>query len=110
MGRLRAGFVYHAYNPDAGVIEISGAALDRAWASKDRVRVIFGYPFDFLGCQMVVARTSENNPTPLRIWRALGADEIRIPRLFGRDEAAILTMLTVEQWRSSRFSPKSADA
>lgn len=102
-GMLVAGAVYHNWDPDAGVIEITAASLHRGWGSRERVRTIFGYPFDGIGCQMVVARTSEKNSAPLRIWKALGADFYRIPRLYGRGEAAIITTLTVEQWLRSKF-------
>lgn len=103
-GVLEAGVVYTNWQPENGVIEITAAAIGHKWGTRERLRVIFEYPFDHLGCQMVVARTSERNPVPLRIWRALGADEYRIPRLFGRDEAAIITTLTAEQWAESRFN------
>lgn len=102
-GTLEAGVIFHNWQPESAVIEITAASLHRRWGTKERLRAIFSYPFDQLGCQMVVARTSERNPGPLRIWRALGADEYRIPRLFGRDEAAIITTLTVEQWKGGRY-------
>lgn len=100
-GFLEAGIIYHNFQRKYGIIEITAAARGHKWGTRGRLKAIFAYPFDQLGCQMVVARTSERNPTPLRIWRALGADEYRIPRLRGRDEAEIVTTLTVEQWRKS---------
>ena len=103
-GLLEAGVVYHNYDPKARVIEVSAAARNHSWGSRSRLKAIFGYPFDQAGCQMVFARTSERNPTPLRIWRALGADEFRIPRFRGPDEAVIVTTLTVETWRASKFA------
>ena len=101
---LVAGFVYHNWNPDAEIIEVSGASLVRDWATKDVVRTIFGYPFDQLKCQAVVARHSEFNARVRRIWRALGAKEYVIPRLRGRDEAEAVAVLTAEAWRNSRFA------
>ena len=97
-GVLEAAAIYHGWTPDTGVIEISAASISRRWGTRSRLHVIFDYPFQQLGCQMVVARTSEHNHGPLRIWRALGADEYRIPRLLGRDHAGIITTLTAEQW------------
>ena len=101
-GLLEAGAVYHNWSPKAGVIEISAAALGHKWGTRERLRTIFAYPFGF--CRMVVARTSEHNPVPLRIWRALGASEYRIEALRGPDEAEIVTTLTREQWQESRYS------
>lgn len=102
-GRLEAGVVYHNFSPENGIIELSAGSVRRNWGTRDALRLIFAYPFDQLGCQAVVARTGEHNQTPLRIWRALGAAEYRIPRLRGRDEAEIVTVLTVEQWKGSKW-------
>jgi RimJ/RimL family protein N-acetyltransferase len=99
-GKLVAGIVYHDYQPEYGRIEITAAALDHGLGTRGRLRLVFSYPFDQLGCQLVIARMNENNPIPLRIWRALGAEEYRIPRLRGRNVAEILATLTVENWRA----------
>jgi hypothetical protein len=96
-GNLEAGLVYHNWCPDRGVIELTGAALHHRWGTKERLRIIYDYPFSF--CRMVVARTDEVNQTPLRIWRALGANEYRIPDLIAPGRAEIITTLSVEQWR-----------
>ena len=97
---LTAGFIYHNWNPEAGTIEVSGASTRRNWAGRDEVKAIFGYPFDELGCQMVVARHSVDNARVRRIWKALGASEYIIPRLRGRDEDEAIATLTVEAWRA----------
>lgn len=97
-GLLEAGVVYNSWNPKTGVIEINAAARNRTWGTRERLRIIFEYPFAF--ARMVVARTSEHNANPLRIWRALGATEYRIEAMRGPDEAEIVHTLTVEQWRA----------
>jgi len=98
--RLVAGIVYHNWNPDAAVIEISAASICRKWLTKKRLTEIFSYPFKQLNCQMCVARVSERNTRTRRIWRSLGADEHLIPRLRGRSEAEIIFTLTHEKWLS----------
>lgn len=98
-GVLEAGIVYHNWRPSAGIIEISAASINRRWGTRGRLNLIFDYPFNRIGCQMVVARHSEHNPVR-RIWKALGASEIVIPRLRGRDEAECVATLTVEAWRT----------
>ena len=105
-GMLEAGVVYHNWNPTTGVIEISAASINRSWCTKARVRLIFGYPFEQIGCQMVIARISEKNDRALRIWRALGADEHLIPRLYGRDEGACIMTIISEKWFGGRFAAK----
>ena len=101
-GLLEAAVVYNNWNPKSGVIEINAAARNRAWGTRGRLRLIFEYPFAF--ARMVVARTSGNNPGPLRIWRALGAKEYRVEGLRGPDEDEIIHTMTVDHWRSSRWA------
>lgn len=96
-GLLEAAVVWNNWNPKTGVIEISAAARNRTWGTRTRLRIIFEYGFAF--ARMIVARTSEHNPGPLRIWRALGASTYRIEGLRGPDEAEIVTTLSREQWR-----------
>ena len=47
-GMLIAGLVYHNYDPDARVIEISAAALTQAgkiWMTRETLKRMFQYPF-----------------------------------------------------------------
>ena len=99
---LEAGFVYHDYQPDHGTIEITGATKGFT-GTRGKFRAVFGYPFDQLGCQMCIART--RNPRVVRIWTALGAEEYKIPRLFGRNVDGTILTLTSEAW--STWNEKS---
>lgn len=98
--KLIAGMVYHNWAPEAGVMELSGASIDRRWLQRPILHAIFDYPFTDVGCQMVVMRVSELNTSLHRILRGLQFDEYRIPRLRGRDEDEIIFTLTVENWQS----------
>jgi hypothetical protein len=100
-GKLVAGVVYHNWSPESGVIELSAASLNRAWLTKERLGVIFAYPFSF--CRMVVTRQSERNARALRIWRSLGGKEYRIPDLRGPGEAEVFFTLSAEDWRNGKF-------
>jgi RimJ/RimL family protein N-acetyltransferase len=96
---LVAGVVYHNWQPEHGVIELSAASTRRDWLTRGNLRTIFEYPFTQIECQLCVARISENNARARRIWRALGATEHIIPRLRGRDESEVIATLTIEAWR-----------
>ncbi len=102
-GRLVAGVVYHNWNPESGVIEISAASTCRDWLTRDRLKEIFAYPFA-IGCRMAVARIGEHNRRARRIWRSLGADEFIIPALRSPTEAEVVYTLTSEQWHNGKFS------
>ena len=106
---LEAGIVYHNWNPEAGLIELTAASKNRSWLNKANLTAIFEYPFAQLGCQLCVARISEHNARARRIWRALGATEYVIPRLRGPNEAEVIATLTREAWeeRKPRGKAKS---
>lgn len=101
---LIAGIVYHNWHPEAGVIEVSGAAIDKRWIRRDILAGLFEYPFSF--CQMIVAHQDKDNRTR-RMFKALGADEYVIPRLRGRDRDGYITTITAEQWAQSRFNARN---
>jgi len=95
---IEAGIVYHNWNPEAGLIELTAASRTRTWLNKANLKTIFEYPFSQLGCQVCIARISEHNARARRIWRALGATEHIIPRLRGPNEAEVIATLTKEAW------------
>lgn len=100
---LVAGFIYHNFEPDTGVIEVSGYSTRRNWCTKPRLARIFDYPFAQLKCRLVVARHSEHNIRVRRIWAALGATEYLIPELRGEGEAEALAVLHRDVWNRSKF-------
>ena len=96
---LIAVVVFHNWNEETGVIEITGASTTARWLTKGIIRAIYGYVFDLAECQMVVQRQSENNKRIIKILRRFGFDEIRIPRLRGRNEDELMFTMTEEHWR-----------
>lgn len=103
-GRLVAGLVFHNWEPDAGVIEVSAAAVDRKWLTRRVATAAMTYAFKDCACQMVTARHDERNTPARKIWVALGSTETRIPRLYGRDADGIVATLTDEAWAASKFN------
>lgn len=103
-GRLIGGMVYHNYDPDAGVIEMSGAALPGSgWLSRETLRHVYTYPFLQLDCQMVVMRVAADDERLLRQLAAFNYSFIKIPRLLGRNKDAVLALLTKEDWIANKF-------
>ena len=101
-GKLVAGVVYHNYQPQQAVIEISAASTCRNWLTRARLREIFDYPFR-IGCRLVVARIGEHNTRARRIWRSLGSDEYVIPALRSPSEAEVIYTLSAERWQAGKF-------
>lgn len=102
-GALVAGVVYTNWTPQAGVIEMSAAAISPRWICPVSIKAMFGYPFDQLECQMVVLRVSERNERMVSIAKRFGFEGHLIPRLRGPDEAEFIFTLTAEKWRASRY-------
>ena len=101
---LIAGMVYHNYDPKAGIIEMSGAALPGTrWVTPETLARMYQYPFLQLGCQMVVMRVAADNERLLRQLAALNYMLIKVPRMFGREADGVLCLLTYEDWAANKI-------
>ena len=106
-GNLIAGIVFHNFDPDAGTIEVSAAALPgKQWLSRETLKRMFRYPFFVCGCQMVALRTPVDNEAFLYVLHRYGFELIRFPRLFGRDRDGAICYLTREAWEENRFNKR----
>lgn len=103
-GRLVAGTVYHNWDRQAGVIELTSGSTTKRWLTRRVVQAMFHLPFGMLGCQMVVLRVPERNAGMAGIARRFGFEETFIPRLFGRDVGGFIFTLTDDAWAASRFN------
>jgi hypothetical protein len=105
-GNLIAGLVYHNYDVDAGWIELSGAAIDKSWLTRETIARMYRYPFNQLGVQMLMQRTPIDDESLLRQLAAYDYTFIKIPRMFGRDRDGVLCLLTYEDWCDNRFNKR----
>lgn len=113
-GKLIAGLVYTNWNPVAGTIEISGAALPNTqWLTRETLRRMFGYAFQGCACQMVVMRVYADNERLLRQLAALGFGFTTVKRLFGRNIDGVVCTLYDEEWAKHRvntgYVPRAED-
>ncbi len=109
-GVLTAGFVYHNYDPDAQVIQVSGAALPGArWCNRETLWRVFQYPFLQLDCQMIIQLVDADDERTLGQLARIGHAFKTIPRLFGRDKDGVLATLTSEDWDASKFNQRLRD-
>jgi RimJ/RimL family protein N-acetyltransferase len=103
--RLIAGIVYHNWEPEAGIIEISTAALPGSgWYTRETMARMYQYPFQDISCQMVVGRVRAENESLLRIMATIGYTFFLIPRFFGRNEDGVIATLTYEDWAANKFN------
>lgn len=102
--RIRGVVAYHGWNPKAGTIAMSAAADSKRCLTREVLYRMHQYPFEQIGCQAVILHVSERNAVMLRIAKALGYEQYRVPRLRGRDEAEVINVLYDDVWRASRFT------
>lgn len=106
-GNLIAGLVYHNYDPEAEIIEISGAALPgKYWMTRGTIARMYGYPFLQLNCQMVVNRVRADDERQLSMLARYDYAFIKVPRMFGRHDDGVLCLLTYEDWINNRFNKR----
>lgn len=101
---LVAGFAFHNYEREQGVIEMTAYSSHRGWCTKANLSTLFNYPFRQLDVRLVVARHSESNTRARRIWCSLGAKEYIIPDLWDENEAMVIATYGKSQWLNSRFA------
>ncbi|RWI60247.1 MAG: N-acetyltransferase [Mesorhizobium sp.] len=102
-GELLGAAVFHNWDPEAGVIEVSGASTSARWLPRPVLYELFSYVFNQLGCQALVMRVAPENTRIQRILRAYGYEENRIKRLRGRHEDELIFILYDDVWRSNGF-------
>ena len=105
-GHLIAGMVYHNYDPEAEIIEMSGAAITPRWLTRGMVARMHQYPFLQCGCQMVAMRVPSDNERLLRQLAVYGYAFTLVRRLFGRDRDGVIATLTDEDWAENKFNKR----
>jgi len=103
---LVGGLVFHDYQPETGLIEISGAATTKRWLTRVVLNRMFDYPFLECQCQMVVMRIRRDNHPLHRMLLAYGFKSQIVSRMFGRDVDGLLCTLTDDAWLSNKFNKK----
>lgn len=107
VANLIAGMVYHNWDPEAEIIEMSGAAIPgKYWLTPETLRRLYGYPFEQLGCQMVVMRVVAENERLLSILARFNYAFVGVPRMFGRARDGVLCLLTREAWEQNQFNAR----
>lgn len=105
---LIAAVAFHDYHPKAGVIELSAASESKRWLTRPVLHSMFSYVFNDAECQMCVVRIDPDNKSLFRIFKAYGFNDIRIPRLLGREKDQIVMTLTDDDWKANKFERKAA--
>lgn len=97
---LIAVMAYYNWQPEFGVIEVSGASTSKRWLTRPVLKRLFGLPFEQWEAQLVVMRVPEKNTSLIKMLARYGFELYPIPRLRGRTEGESICTLTDDVWRS----------
>ena len=100
---IKAVALFHNWQPQAGVVEISAASDCKRWLSRRVLWAMFDYAFNTLGAQVVVARIDPTRDELSRIFTAYGFKRYDIPRLRGRDKGEAILVLADDDWAVNGF-------
>ena len=103
---LICGIIFHNYEPDSQVIEISAASTSSRWLTRKTLNKMLSYPFEDCGCQCVIMRCDPANTALTRMLKAYGFELYVIPRLRGRGKDQNVFILTDDAWRENKFNAK----
>jgi RimJ/RimL family protein N-acetyltransferase len=96
--------VFHNWQEDDGVIEISAAADSPRWLGRKTIHEIMGICFKQHGCQQIVSRMAIDNERAIRIYEFLGFTKIILPNMRGRGKDEYLMLLTDEMWAAHKLN------
>lgn len=101
--------VYHNSDPVCRTLEISMAASTPRWASRGTIRACLAYPFQQLGCGVVVCRVPKRAKRTKRFLAGIGFRACgMVPAGFGNDDCAIYAMRRADAARW--LATEAADA
>jgi RimJ/RimL family protein N-acetyltransferase len=98
-----ASVFYTNYDPDCGIIEMSGASDNPRWLTKPVLKEMFEFPFVKLGCQAVVMNVDAANARLSSILERFGFKRYEVPRLRGRNKTGVIFILSDDAWRANGF-------
>lgn len=104
--KLLGAVVFHNWQDEWGVIELSAAADSPRWLSRATIREIMNICFVQHKCQQLITRQAAENERAVQIYRFLGFTEILLPNMRGKGKHEILMALTDEEWASHRMNEK----
>ena len=106
-GKVVAAVIYHNWDDESGVIELSAASDTPRWLTRRVLKTMFEYPFLDLGCQAVVMRVGDDGHNLARILPVYGFKRYDIPRLRGRDKTEQIYVLSDDDWKANKFNKGS---
>ena len=106
---MAAAVMFQNYDPDAGVIELTGASVTPRFLTRKTLHELYSYAFDQLGCQTVLQTARADDEHQAKLLPRYGFTRHDVPRLKGRNVDAALYVLHDDVWRANRFYREEQD-
>lgn len=93
-GRIRAGVVYHDYQPDYRTMQISVASETPVWARPATIGALLHYPFVQLGVWALFSQMAADNEAAIRFNEKLGfSHPVIVGHVFGPGKHVVITRM-----------------
>jgi RimJ/RimL family protein N-acetyltransferase len=102
--------VFHEYQPQAGTIQASAAAISPKWATPGVLRALFAYPFGQLKVQKLWTAAAHDNLRSIRFNEGIGMRREAVLRHhYGRGRHAVMMSMLDTEYRASRWCLHDAE-
>lgn len=109
--RLLAVVVFHDFQQKYGTCQISFAAADPRWASKQTIRALLAVPFLQYQCQKTWCAIPHTSERTVKLTKAIGfKQEAVLKDHFGRGTHAIITRMSDGRYKNLYWPQKQAKA
>lgn len=109
--RLMAVVVFHDYMPQFGHCQISCAAADPHWASRQIFRAVLSIPFHQFGCNKVWTATPHTSGRVIKFLKAVGfVQEAVMKDQFGRGVHAVICRMMARDYERVYWTGATARA
>jgi RimJ/RimL family protein N-acetyltransferase len=103
-GVLSGAVVFHNWMEQYGTMEISCAATDPRWLTKETIRNCLSVCFDQHKCQQIFSRVAPDNLRTLKIWDFVGFKRLELPNMLGKNKPEILMYFTDDDWAVNQLN------
>lgn len=103
-GQVQAVIVFHDWQPEARTMQVSGASVTPRWATRRNIATLYDYVFNQAGAWLLWAATPADLPKVYGFDQAIGmTEDARLRDRFGPGRDAVITSITADEWRASRW-------
>lgn len=103
-GKIAALVAFHQFDPMAQTIQLTMAADDPRWCSRQTVAALLAYAFETCGVNKLYTSIPGDNARAIKVNAGLGLKpEAEIPEMYGPGRSAVICGMTQADWLASKW-------